>query len=1205
MAEAILVGITDRILGKLGNMALQEMGLVWGVKDELEKLRNTASVIKAIFLDAEEQQTKSHEVRDWLLKLKDAIYDADDLLDDFSTEMLQRQLMVQDKKVMKVCAFFTKIKQTAYCFQLSYKIKAIRERLNDIASDRSKFHLTDHPRRITGVSVEREQTHSFVCVEEVVGREDDKLAIEELLLHSNTDQENVSVIPVVGIGGLGKTTLVQLVYNTEKIRRHFELRIWVCVSDVFDVKLIVQKMFESATNTKCDTLEMDSLLTRLGKELDGKKFLLILDDVWNDNRERWLKLRGLLMGGARGSKVVVTTRTQLIATITGTEKTYFLRNLSEDESWFLFEKLAFKQGREVENARLVAIGKEVVKKCAGVPLAIRTMGSLLYCRDTETEWLSFKDRDLSMIPQNENDILPILKLSYELLPPCLKTCFAYCSLFPKDCEINKQTLIRLWMAQGFLQPADGMQHPEEVGHQCFMDLARRSFFQDLEYGEWGDVVSCRMHDLMHDLALVVGGSESSAVDSNADNICGRIRHVSLDFELDSSQKIPPSLLKASKIRTFVLPVQPIYRKILNQAPHDTIISSFRCLRALDFHNTGVEIVPSSISKLKHLRYLDLSKNEDLKRLPLRITRLKNLQTLKLSSCKRLEALPRHISKMTSLRHLEIDHCTGLTHMPNGLGQLTSLQTLTQFVAGKHGTSPDIIASLRELSGLNDLRGELKIAKLEKLKVSALESREANLKGKESLEVLRLEWTRGVNDDRVIEEDEVLLESFQPHSNLKEFHIYGYRAGKFPRWMALDLSLLLPNLLEIIIWRCYRCLELPMFSQLPMLRVLKLEEVTALQYIENSSNECSTLSSARGNRSKRGKREEKPALFFPSLQELRLFDLRDFKGWWREEVSVVSNDEAAVELTAGISLPSVAACEEKQQPPQQQLVLPSFPCLSKLTIGHCPNLSNLPLHPFLNEVEFKDVNSGLVQWSMAGLASMEESSASGSSTSLPSFPSTLKLKHLCIDSVMDLVSMSELGLHNLTSLDHLTVENCPNLSSLPELSLRGSLRFLSVSGCGSLASLSLGLHHLTSLEELEIKECRALDMMSDSEFRGLNSLRRLKIGYMPQLESIPDGIKQVTSLQDLKIEGCVGLKNLPEWIRNLKLLQRLDISDCPELDSLPQGCVKALQILEICNCPKLLRIFETRTSMDWPFIAAIPHVYVDRKKITIHAADISS
>ncbi|KAJ6422219.1 hypothetical protein OIU84_027214 [Salix udensis] len=425
-------------------------------------------------------------------------------------------------------------------------------------------------------------------------------------------------------------------------------------------------------------------------------------------------------------------------------------------------------------------------------------------------------------------------------------------------------------------------------------------------------------------------------------------------------------------------------------------------------------------------------------------------------------------------------------------------------------------------------------------------------------------------------------------------------------MALDLSLLLPNLLEIIIWRCYRCLELPMFSQLPMLRVLKLEEVTALQYIENSSNECSAFSSARGNRTKRGKREEKPALFFPSLQELRLFDLRDFKGWWREQVSVVSNDEAAVEITAGIPLPSVAACEEKQQPPQQQLVLPSFPCLSKLTIGHCPNLSNLPLHPFLNEVEFKDVNSGLVQWSMAGLASMAESSSSGSSTtSLPSFPSTLKLKHLCIDSVMDLVSVSELELHKLTSLEHLTIENCPNLSSLPELSLRGSLRFLSVSGCGSLASLSLGLHHLTSLEELEIKECRALDMMSDSEFRGLNSLRKLKIGYMPQLESIPDGIKQVTSLQDLKIEGCVGLKNLPEWIRNLKLLQRLDVSDCPELDSLPLGCMKALQILEICNCPRLLRISETRTSMDWPFIAAIPHVYVDRKKITIHAADISS
>ncbi|CAK7327877.1 unnamed protein product [Dovyalis caffra] len=237
--------------------------------------------------------------------------------------------------------------------------------------------------------------------------------------------------------------------------------------------------------------------------------------------------------------------------------------------------------------------------------------------------------------------------------------------------------------------------------------------------------------------------------------------------------------------------------------------------------------------------------------------------------------------MISLRHLEIDHCTGLTHMPNGLGQLTALQKLTQFIVGEYFYSLNLSAWLRELKGLNNLQGELRIAKLENLKVSAIELEEANLKGKLNLEVLRLEWTKEVNDHSVIDEDEALLEGFQPHSNLKEFHIYGYRAGKFPNWMMLNLSLLLPNLLEIITWRCYRCLELLIFSQLPMLKVLKLEEIIALEYIENNSNGSSSLSSFRGNQLNRGERVEQSTVLFPSLQELRLFDLRNLKGWWRE------------------------------------------------------------------------------------------------------------------------------------------------------------------------------------------------------------------------------------------------------------------------------------------------------------------------------------
>ncbi|XP_022726442.1 LOW QUALITY PROTEIN: putative disease resistance protein RGA1 [Durio zibethinus] len=1184
MAEPVLFNIADRILGKLGNLAVQEMGLAWGVKEELEKLKNTVSTIKAVLLDAEEQHAKSHEVRDWLGKLKDAVYDADDLLDDFSTHVLQRQVMMMPGKrgIKQVSFLFSKANQVAYNLKIGHQIKAIREKLDAIAADKTKYHFTDQsPIIMPIVKVERKQTHSFVRKEDLVGREGDKEAIMKRLLDSDV-VENVSVIPIVGIGGQGKTTLAQIVYNDEKIVKHFELRIWVCVSDVFDVKLIVQKILESATNAKCEYFEMDSLQTHLRKGIDGRKYLLILDDVWNDNRERWRNLRDLLMNGTRGSKIVVTTRAQVVAAITGTTEPYLLDGLPEDTSWSLFEKMAFKEGQEPNNSRLVAIGKDIVRRCAGNPLAIRTIGGVLYTKDTETEWLSLKEGQLLMVSSKEDGVLSILKLSYEQLPPYLKQCFAYCSLFPKDYEINKQMLISLWIAEGFIQSFQGIQCPEELGDQYFMDLLRRSFFQDVEYDEWGNVISCKMHDLMHDLAQLVAGSDSSIVDLDCKNISDRIRHVSFNAELDSSWKIPTPLLKADKIRTFLLPVQPIHRVILDKVDHDAVISSFKLLRVLDLHNTGLGILSSSISKLKHLRYLDLSKNEVIKRIPSSMTELLNLQTLKLYSCKRLEELPRKLRNMTSLRHLETGQCTGLTHMPSGIGQLTSLQTLTRFIVGVDSFEKTS-GGLRELKDLNDLRGELMIAKLENLKNVASECKEANLKEKQYLEVLTLEWSREVNNHIIFEEDEALLEGLQPHSNLQEFHVYGYRAERFPNWMLFNMSLLLPNLLEITIWSCNRCIHLPLLSHLPKLKVLRLEVITAVEYIEDSGAESSSSLSFGGNLLKGGTEGKE---FFPCLKELMLFDLRNLKGWWRED-SAVADDNCG------------KAAASPQRPLEQKEPMPSFPCLSKLSIGICTNLTYMPLHPHLEELQLKNVSAKLLQQSDMIAAGTEEIPIAAAAANF------LKVKVMHIDGIIDLLSFPDKRLHHLTSLQHLSIDNCPKLVCLPEEGLKSlaSLRFFYIRGCEMLKSLSKGFRHLKALEELEIKECRELDLSKDveenaMELHCLKSLRTLKIGDMPQLSSLPDGLQHITTLKYIQISSCSNLKILPEWICNLTSIQRFEVFDCPQLASFPQTLcsVKSLQYLEISSCPQLLDTCQNKTSKNWSMIAHIPEIFIDGKKM---------
>ncbi|PON96546.1 NB-ARC domain containing protein [Trema orientale] len=203
---------------------------------------------------------------------------------------------------------------------MSRRIREIKKKLDDVAADRSKFQLDvrSEKSQIVARGV-REETHSFVREEQVIGREKDRLAIVELLLEDQFE-ENVSVIPVVGMGGLGKTTLAQLAFNDEKVQNHLELKVWVCVSDVFEMKQVLQQIIKSAANPKSPgDLQMDQMQKQLRSELNGKRYLLILDDVWNVDREKWLRLKDLLLGGKEGSRIMVTTRSKMVAEITRTE----------------------------------------------------------------------------------------------------------------------------------------------------------------------------------------------------------------------------------------------------------------------------------------------------------------------------------------------------------------------------------------------------------------------------------------------------------------------------------------------------------------------------------------------------------------------------------------------------------------------------------------------------------------------------------------------------------------------------------------------------------------------------------------------------------------------------------------------------------------------------------------------------------------------
>ncbi|XP_042508838.1 putative disease resistance protein RGA3 isoform X2 [Macadamia integrifolia] len=320
----------------------------------------------------------------------------------------------------------------------------------------------------------------------------------------------------------------------------------------------------------------------------------------------------------------------------------------------------------------------------------------------EHEWSAMEQGKVwTLLEDSSSGIMPILKLSYDHLPSHLKRCFSYCSVFPKDYTFDKRKLIQLWMAEGFL----GTKRMEDVGNEYFNILLWNSFFQDAEKEKHEDIVlTCKMHDLVHDLAQFVGKLEYSPMEANnVEDISDEVRGLSLfldddddKFELEFPEE---SLKKAKKLRTLIFTSQFKYPLVSND-----MLVKFQSLRVLGLSNCSISNLPSSIRKLKHLTYLYLSDNP-IDVLPESVTTLYNLQTLKLQNCNSLRELPKEMSKMVSLRHIELsDRNDDYIRMPNELGRLTNQQTLRRFIVGE-----DLGCNIKQLKCLNNLRGELTIS----------------------------------------------------------------------------------------------------------------------------------------------------------------------------------------------------------------------------------------------------------------------------------------------------------------------------------------------------------------------------------------------------------------------------------------------------------------------------------------------------------------
>ncbi|XP_062016583.1 putative disease resistance RPP13-like protein 1 [Rosa rugosa] len=1014
----------------------------------LRNLKIKLLLVNKFLDDAEEKQLRNDRVRKWLDELKDVLYRADDLLDEIKTEALRCKMEQEDSGSSRINQVLRRLKFSSISIHkfdksLKPRIRDILERLQSVVDGKDVLDLKEG---VKERSQGRLPTTSLVEEFGVYGRDGEKEAIIKLLLADGMTGNKIDVLPIVGMGGLGKTTLAQLVYKDDRVKKHFNHQSWLCVSEEFDVTELTQYIYRSVTSDVCNITDLDMLQVKLQTTLTGKKFLFVLDDVWTMTNDEWDLLSRPFESGGHGSKIIVTTRHEDVAGIMGTLQSQHLMPISGEDCWSLFSKHAFKNAGVTADPSLEVIGRQIVQKCKGLPLAAKSLGGLLRSEPNIEKWEEVLNTHIWELLDKKNGILPALWLSYHNLPPHLKRCFAYCSIFPQDYQFHKPDLVLLWIAEDLL-PSNSKTTFEQVGENYFDDLVSRSFFQHVPNHFSGKAVFT-MHDLLHDLANFVSGEFCVRLE-NKDSVLENVsksRHFSCAYRSFDQWD---SLYEAKYLRTFLVS-DYIYSKRPN-LDFDKFLK-LQCLRVLDISRYYLRELPSSISKLKHLRHLDLS-GSSIKKLPDKMCTLYNLQTLLLSYCESLVELPTDLGRLINLRHLDIRD-TKIEKMPPSMGKMKDLQTLRgKFVLDKY-TSDNFV----EIKELQQLRGTLCISGLRHI-VHVTDALETNMRKKKHLDKLVLEWGGKYGDTDDTQKERDVLENLQPHTNLQKLTIQSYGGTRLPGWLE-DLSSL-SNLVRLRLLDCGNCLSLPSVEQLPSLQELKIQ----------GFNGVVTVGS-------------KP---FPNLRKLRLKSCPEVSGAFMlacfpklesldlEDVNVESlNSPSLLSLVrlkisscpnfvcfpdGGLDAPNletieVYECWKLMSLPQHMHNL--LPSLWRLILSDCPELESFPeggLPSKLEELRIHCCKKLLIgnrmQWGLPTLTSLKFLSVKfkGCEQVVDSFPDEGLLPTTL--GSLDIFSISKLdgkGFRQLTSLKQLGIYFCPELRCLPDEGLPTSLSDLHICHC---------------------------------------------------------------------------------------------------------------------------------------------------------------
>ncbi|XP_058114398.1 disease resistance protein RPM1-like [Magnolia sinica] len=765
MAEAVVFFF----LRKLGDQLAQEVQLLSGVEGDVAWIKAELQSMKSFLKDADRRRERDAGVEAWIMQVRRLVFDAEDAVDEhmIQTEMHRR---LRDGRMGCLVSHACFFRHVITKYQFSSRMQRIRKEVKDIRERRTRYEF--HTPSQEGMSSNSADSGpsdpgvaaSWVEEADIVGLENDVMKLGQLLLREEEIQQR-TVISIVGMGGLGKTTLAKRFYRTAKTS--FECHAWIYVSQSFQKKDILKRMLEGFYESRrevvpnhTETMDEEKLAEMINDYLQGKRYALFLDDIW-DSRV-WEDIKHALPREG-GGKIIFTTRIQNIASpVDESCYLYKMEPLSHDSAWELFCRKTFRSKcpRGTCPQHLKEAAEAIVGRCKGLPLAIVAIGGLLSKKSMNpSEWNAVLE-NLDWELGNNQDLSrlnTVLLTSYNDLPPHLKYCFLYCGLFPENHKIKRNKLIRLWVAEGFVKEQQ-RKTLEEVSGDYFVQLMDRNLIQPVILEYTGELIACQVHYLMRDIAIhMFKKEEFAAILKNERNTFEEmprrlaIQNTAISIPGTMSELNPRSLLVFND----------------NKFPSSslcTMFSEFKLLRVLDLEGTKIKIFPNEVGSLIHLRYLSLRRTQ-IKELPDSLRRLHNLQTLDVRDSQ-MKGLPTGIEMLLKLRHLLLRKFYGRREFYKVLKQtasLSNLQTLS-------GASVDSGFS-RELGSLTQLK---------KLAIG-------EVKGEDCRElcnsITQLKWLRSLKIMSLGRNEEVRLEELsQPPQCLEKLHLVcGMK--ELPQWVG--------------------------------------------------------------------------------------------------------------------------------------------------------------------------------------------------------------------------------------------------------------------------------------------------------------------------------------------------------------------------------------------------------------------------------------